>query len=248
MASFLLGYRMVADGAVWIIKQEDDLKNIMAHIQSYPLENAAFRVYEYSGKFNFDDRINPACLKNVTPIIDNSPKPQVDASFVTSSHLCVVDGMLVKNPDTWKEVKPVENLAAEAAAAICQNVEAAIQKKVAVSQGVHDVYVTYSTMNNREVSIITGASSASSSSSDLVTATTAESLGFNKAFFATLKLADIIDISAELGAAFVQAYESGVASGKKVSQGLHDRYAKYCVSINREASNITTAPTLVGDR
>lgn len=69
--TYVLAYRMVADGAVWAIRQEKDRKAVDDHINNYPLEAHSFLIYEYrGGDFDFDNRINSPCLLKLQPIHD----------------------------------------------------------------------------------------------------------------------------------------------------------------------------------
>lgn len=227
---------MVSDGAIWAARQEDDVKLLEKHAENYPLEKTAFFIYQITWDFDFDDRINPTCLKGLTPIIDYSKKPgQVDVSFCTTPYLCVIDGMLVKNSEKFKEIAEVAS--DPVIEAFCSTVEAAISAKVPISQGVHDRYVAYYASKGKDVQQIRSPEPQGCSSQLIRNAS--GSLAFNQDYFATLGVADISGISPEEAGTFFKIYETAIEHSTAITQGLHDRYAKLCVSTSRKPQDVT---------
>jgi len=143
--------------------------------------------------------------------------------------------MLVKNVEKFKEIETEASGAV--VEAFCNSVEAAMSAKLPVSQGVHDKYIVLSVSTQRSVQQINGLPQSAGSSSKLI-GMACGNLAFDQEYFATLNLADISQIASEEGEKFVRAYETGVEQNTPISQGLHDRYTKYCVSINRKTQPV----------
>jgi hypothetical protein len=130
----------------------------------------------------------------------------------------------------WTVQGPSSSLSPEDRKLFCENVDSALRQGVGISQGCHDQYVQSCFALNRSVVLVAGDAPPSN-----LTKLEAGVLKFQAGGQTKADVTGLPDPEAD---AFFKSVEHSIASGRGVTQAVHDKYVALCVARGRNVSHV----------